>query len=55
MYARQKPYSGGKLRPSEAIFDMLEKVGIVVPKEDRFYPYISMFDYEKRRQQNSWT
>ena len=39
-------YSGSKLRPSETIFDMLEKVGIVVPKEDRFYPYISVFDYE---------
>ena len=42
----KESYSGGKLRPTETVFDMLEKVGIVVPKEDRFYPYITVFDYE---------
>jgi len=28
------------------VFDQLEKLGINVPHEDRFYPYRSTFDYE---------
>ena len=39
-------YNGGKLRPAETIFDWLEKVGINVPEKNRYYRFVSVFDYE---------
>ena len=42
----KESYNGGKLKPPETIFDWLEKEGINVPKEDRFYKFVSVYDYE---------
>ena len=40
-------YTGGKFDASlETVFDKLEKIGIVVPEEDRYYKYVSVFDFE---------
>ena len=39
-------YVGGKFRTNNTIFERLEKEGIVIPQEQRFYPFISVFDYE---------
>ena len=42
----QEFYKGGKLRPAETLFDWLEKEGINVPEQDRYYKYFSVFDFE---------
>jgi len=42
----QELYKGGKLRPAETLFDWLEKEGINVPEQDRYYKFFSVFDYE---------
>ena len=33
-------------RPTETLFDWLEKEGINVPEQDRYYKFVSVFDYE---------
>ena len=42
----KESYNGGKLKPPETLFVWLEKEGINVPKEDRFYKFVSVYDYE---------
>ena len=39
-------YPGGEYSPSKNIFQRLELLGIVVPHEDRFYPFRAAFDIE---------
>ncbi|XP_078681083.1 uncharacterized protein LOC144916013 [Branchiostoma floridae x Branchiostoma belcheri] len=41
-----KEYPGGAYRLRQTIFQKLEDEGIVVPEEDRFYPYRACFDIE---------
>ena len=43
---KEEIYVGGKFRQSDTIFERLKKEGIDIPQEDRFYPFISVFDYE---------
>jgi hypothetical protein len=39
-------YVGGKFLINDTIFDKLEKVGIKVQEPDRYYKFISAFDFE---------
>ena len=48
-------YVGGKYKPKETIFQLLEKEGYVVPKEDRYYKFVSVFDYESVQIKNEET
>lgn len=44
-----------KLRPAETLFDWLEKEGINVPEQDRYYKFFSVFDFEavlEKREEN---
>ena len=42
----EESYNGGKLRPVETIFDWLEKEEINIPENERYYKFVSVFDYE---------
>ena len=39
-------YRGGKYRGNKSIFERMDSVGIVVPKEKRFCPWYSTYDFE---------
>ena len=41
-------YVGGKFKPNETLFERLEswKIGINVPEKERYYRYVSAFDFE---------
>ena len=42
----EEVYIGGKFKTNDTIFERMEKVGINVPESDRYYKFISTFDYE---------
>ena len=44
--ATREIYVNGTYRPSPTIFDQLEEVDIIVPQEDRFFPYRICYDIE---------
>ena len=48
-------YVGGKFKPKETIFDWLAKEGYDVPEEDRYYKFISVYDYEAIQVKNEET
>ena len=39
-------YSASAFRYFKTLFEELEEIGIVVPAEDRYYPYVTCFDLE---------
>lgn len=43
---KEEVYIGGKFKRDETIFERLEKEGYVINEEDRYYPFITVFDYE---------
>ena len=43
---KEEVYIGGKFRRDKTLFERLEDEGIYIPEEHRFYPFVSVFDYE---------
>ena len=43
---QEEVYIGGKFHRDQTIFERLEKEGFHTQEEDRYYPFISVFDYE---------
>ncbi|XP_033729711.1 uncharacterized protein LOC117318893 [Pecten maximus] len=48
-------YPGGFHSSRTTIFDQLDEFGIVVPQEDRFYPWFAVYDFEALLQQTDET
>jgi hypothetical protein len=44
-------FPGGNFKPNETVFDKLEELGIVLPDEEKFYPWFITFDFEAVLQQ----
>ena len=42
----KKKYVGGSYQPEATVFELLEDEGIMVPEEDRYYPYRITYDFE---------
>ena len=43
---QEEIYVGGKFHRDQTIFERLEEEGFQIPEEDRYYPFVSVFDYE---------
>ena len=39
-------YIGGKFKTNDTIFERLDKVGIKIQEQDRYYKFVSTYDYE---------
>ena len=42
----KKKFVGGSYQPEPTVFELLEDEGIMVPEEDRYYPYRITYDFE---------
>ena len=42
----EEVYIGGKFKTNDTIFERLEKIGIKVEEKDRYYKYVSTYDYK---------
>ena len=43
---KKEIYAGGKYRRDRTLFERLEREGIIVPEQDRYYEYFTCFDFE---------
>ena len=39
-------YIGGKFKTNDTIFERLDRLGIKIPEKDRYYEYVSAYDFE---------
>ena len=49
----EEVYIGGKFKTNDTVFERLDRVGIKVQEEDRYYKYVSTYDYEAIQEPNN--